>query len=151
MSFIKGDNSAPLLLFPCTKSTLCRFAFFCNIRQRGWCINKGSSGLNKLLIWTMAVSKSTGRLAVNIFHSLLVRFVRRSRRPSIWHCGVFTLSPFAGCLYCNFLRAAGPRASLLLHFPVHLESFGAKLTFFVFTAPLISSCFVPPTAAPDIG
>lgn len=30
------------------------------------------------------------------------------------------------------------------------ESFRAKLTFFVFTAPLISSCFVPPPAAPDI-
>lgn len=36
-----------------------------------------------------------------------------------------------------------------LYFPPH-PGVQAKSTFFVFTTPLISSCFVPPLAAPDI-
>lgn len=142
MSFIKGDNSAPLLLFPCTKSTLCSFAFFCNIRQWGWCMNKGSSGLNKLPIWTMAVSKSTGRLTVNIFHSLLVRFVRLSRRPSIWHCGVFTLSPFAGV--CTAISSE--LWVLVPHFCFTFRSIGefrGQVDFLCFHCPPYQFLFCP--------
>lgn len=141
MSFIKGDNSGPLPLLPCTKSALCSFAFLLQYQAASRCKNKGSSGLNKLLIWTMAVSKSAGPLTGNIFLSCQIC----PTKPSPHYLALRV------CLYCNFLRAVGPRVSLLLHFPDHLRVSGAKLTFFVFTAPpLISSCFVPPTATPDI-
>lgn len=142
MSFIRGDNSAPLLLFPCTKSVLCSFAFSCNISQWGRCINKGSSSLHKLLIWTLAVSKSTGLLLVIIStHRRIGLTEPPSRYKALFVHGVFVLQfpPSCGSSCLTSASLSGPS-----------ENFGAKLTFFVFTAPLISSCYVPPTAAPDI-
>lgn len=123
MSFIRGDNSAPLLLFPCTKSPLCSFCLFLQYQAAARCINKGSSGLNKLLIWTMAVCKSTGPLTGNIFLS--------------WS----DLSDEAAvCLHCNFLRAAGLVPHFCFTFRT-IREFRGQVDFLCFHCP-------PPLSVP---
>ncbi len=63
--------------------------------------------------------------------------------------GLFSLHPIVDVYASIPLTAVDPRVPLLLRFPPH-PRVSAKSTFFVFTAPLISSCFGPPLVAPDI-
>lgn len=84
-----------------------------------------------------------------IYFPLIIHF----HRTDMINCAAVPLCGTGGCLlnivgvYASIsLRAVVPLSPLLLHFPP-LPRVSAKSTLFVFTAPLISSCFVPPDIA----
>lgn len=149
--FLSREIIQPLCSCFCTQRAHCAALHFYALSSRGQCANKASNSSNKLLIEAKAACKSDvcSGSCFPAHHLLSDRFVKRCCCPSLWHRVVY-LTSHCGCLCFNFPKC---RSSPVSHFSFTFLPFWetqAKSTFFVFTAPLISSCFVPPLAAPDI-
>lgn len=119
---------------------LCIFLLY---RAGGWCVNKASNGFSKLPLWTTAVSKSV------LIFSAHRQICKVRAVVFLWHWGCLFNVPL-WVFVLQFPLSCGSSCLTSVSLSGPSESFRAKLTFFVFTAPLISSCFVPPPAAPDI-
>lgn len=146
------DNSELYSCFPHTKLTVCSFVFSCLMKQRFFS-NHVTDCSTTLLIQTTVSITITRPANVSCFF-----FSPSSSVPTCFQTVLLSLSAarwsFAPCpsvgVYVSIsLRAADPCVPLLPHFPPH-TGISAKSTFFVFSAPLISSCFVLLLAAPDL-